>query len=95
MIGPSAPNGPPEPIEIAEDNRLQKRDFRLDAAAIDQNRFNRFRNAVSADSLRAVARHHADDQRSGDRHENAVNTEMVAQQEKPSPYSNGQNKIDW
>ena len=43
--------------------RLEQRDLRLDAAAVDQDRFDRFGNAVAADALRAVARHHADDQR--------------------------------
>ncbi len=33
MIGPSAPNGPPEPIEIADDSGLSTRDLRLDPAA--------------------------------------------------------------
>ena len=62
MIGPSAPNGPPDPIEIADEMRLQNRQPRLHFAAVDQNGFERFRNAVSANAFRAVARHESDDQ---------------------------------
>ncbi len=57
---------------------FEKRDFRLDAAAIDENCFDRFRNAVAADALRAIARHHANDERAANRNKNAVETEMVA-----------------
>jgi len=57
---------------------FEQRDFGFDAAAVDQNRFNGFRNAVAADSLRAVAGHDADDQRASDWNENAVETQMIA-----------------
>jgi hypothetical protein len=33
MNGPSAPNGPPEPIEIADDSGLSSATLRLDPAA--------------------------------------------------------------
>ena len=60
MIGPSAPNGPPVPIEIAEDSGLRIGDFRLHAAAADQDRLDGFGNAVAADLLGAKARHQPD-----------------------------------
>ena len=43
--------------------RLENRDLRLDQAAAEQDRFQRFGDAVAADFLRAVARHQTDDQR--------------------------------
>ena len=78
MIGPSAPNGPPDPIEIADGERLQNRHLRLHAAAVDQNGFDGFGNAVAADALRAIARHQADDQRADDRHEHRRAAEVIA-----------------
>ena len=62
MIGPSAPNGPPVPIEIGGGKRFEQRDFRLNPAAPDQDRLERLRNAVAANFFRAVARHQPDDQ---------------------------------
>src|SRR5690349_18890376 len=82
MIGPSAPNGPPEPIEIAAESgfRTARRgparaprgwggaspagkagprkgggEAGLDTAAADQDRLERFRNAVTANAIGAVA----------------------------------------
>ena len=55
MMGPSAPNGPPVPMEIAEDSGFSKRHLGLDAAAPDQDRLDGFGNAVAADLLRAVS----------------------------------------
>jgi hypothetical protein len=46
---------------------LEQRDLRLDAAAVDENRFDRLRNAVAADPARSVAGHQADEQRAGHR----------------------------
>ena len=57
--------------------RLQNRQPRMDTAAIHQNGFDRFRNAVSADALGPIARHEPDNQRSDDRHRNCVNAEMI------------------
>ena len=74
MIGPSAPNGPPDPIEIADESgfRIASRGCtRLPLIRIDSMRFG---NAVAANALRAVARHQADDQRPGHRN-----------QDRPSP----------
>ncbi len=48
--------------------RLQNRDLDVQAGAADQDRFDRFRNAVAADLLGAVTRHQADDQRADHRH---------------------------
>ena len=62
MIGPSAPNGPPEPMEIADEIGFQDRQFRLHFAAVDENGFDRFGNTVTADALRSVSRHQTDDQ---------------------------------
>ena len=62
MIGPSAPNGPPVPIEIAEETGLSTATFALQAAAADEDRLQRLGDAVAADPVGAVARHHADDE---------------------------------
>ena len=78
MIGPSAPNGPPEPIEIADDNGLSSATFGVDAAAVDQNRLDRLGDAVAADPIRSVPRHQADDQRADHRNHNDERPEMVA-----------------
>ena len=77
MIGPSAPNGPPEPIEMADESGLRSATLGLDAAAVDQDRLDRFRDAVPADALGTVARHHADDERAGDRHQDHEWSERV------------------
>ena len=74
MIGPSAPNGPPVPIEIAEESGLSTATFALHAAAADEDRFHRLGDAVAADLLRAVARHQADDQAADHRHEHRPRT---------------------
>src|SRR5580658_4757674 len=58
--------------------RLEKCNFGFDTAAIDQNRFDSFRNAVAADPLRTIASHHADDESAANRYENTVVTQMVA-----------------
>ena len=58
-------------------DRLEDRDLRLDQAAAEQNRFERFGNAVAANFLRAVARHQPDDQRADDRHRNDPRAEMM------------------
>jgi hypothetical protein len=50
----------------------------FDAAAVDQDGLDRFRDAVSTDALRAVARHGPDDQRAADRHQDFPGAEMVA-----------------
>ena len=46
--------------------RLQDREPRLDAAAVDQNRLDRFRDAVAANPFRSVTRHEADDEAADD-----------------------------
>ena len=65
MIGPSAPNGPPEPIEIAADSGFSTATLGSIAAAVHQNGFDGFGNAVAADALRAVTGHQSHDQCSG------------------------------
>ncbi len=62
MIGPSAPNGPPVPIEIADDSGLSTATLRIHAAAADQDGLDRLGNAVAADLLGAEARHQPDDE---------------------------------
>ena len=42
--------------------RLQDRHARLDAAAIEQHRFHRFRNSMTFDLRRAILGHEADDE---------------------------------
>ena len=66
MIGPSAPNGPPVPIAIADDDRLEDRDLRLHPAAPDEDRLHRLGNSVAADLLRAESRHQTDDEPADD-----------------------------
>ena len=78
IIGPSAPNGPPEPIEIAEEIGFEKSDFRFYPATIQQNGLDRLRYAVASDALGAVFRHDSDDQCASDGNKNAVYPEMVA-----------------
>ena len=78
MMGPSAPNGPPLPMEMADDSGFRMASRGCHAAAIDQDRFDRFWNAVSADSFRAVSRHQSDDQRAADRHQNRPDAQMIA-----------------
>ena len=63
MIGPSAPNGPPEPIEIADDSGFSSATLGSTRLPSMQDRLDRLGDAVAADPLRAVARHQADDQR--------------------------------
>ena len=46
--------------------RLEEGDLRLDAAPVDQDGLDGFRDAMPADALRAVPRHDADDERAGD-----------------------------
>ena len=41
--------------------RLQHRELWLDAAAVDQNRFDRFRDAVAANAVGSIPRHQPDD----------------------------------
>ncbi len=49
---------------------FQHGDFRLHAAAAEENGFERFGNAMAADLFRAVASHQTDDQSTGHRHGN-------------------------
>jgi len=42
--------------------RLEHRELRLDAAAVDQDRLDRFGNAVAADPLGPIAGHESDDE---------------------------------
>src|SRR6267154_659882 len=57
---------------------LEDGDFGLDAAAVDQNGFYGFGNAVTADAFRAVAGHDADNQRAGDGDNNAVSPQVIS-----------------
>ena len=77
MIGPSAPNGPPEPIEMADEIGLSTRHLGRHPALADQDRLHRLGDAVPADALRAVPRHQADDQSAGDRHEHRQPAQRV------------------
>ena len=63
MIGPFGAERAARTDRNGARKRLQDRDLRLHLAAVDQDRFDRFRNAVAADPLRPVARHQPDDQR--------------------------------
>ena len=82
MIGPSAPNGPPLPMAIAEDERLEHRHLGRHLALAEQDRFDRFGNAVATNLLGAVARDQADDQDAAE-HRNHDD-------ESPSVFSDGE-----
>ena len=51
---------------MARGERLENRDLGFDAAAVDQDGFDGFGDAVAADAFGAVARHQADDEGAGD-----------------------------
>ena len=57
--------------------RLEQRDLRLDAAPVDEDRLDRFRNAVPADALGSVPRHGPDHERARDRHEDHQRAERM------------------
>src|SRR5579872_30440 len=57
--------------------RLKNGELRLHAAAVDQNRFDGFRDAVTANAVRAESRHEADDQRATNRDEYRPDAEMI------------------
>ncbi len=52
MIGPSAPNGPPEPIEIADDSGLSTATLGSIRLPPEQDRLERLGDPVAADPLR-------------------------------------------
>ena len=58
--------------------RLEQRDLGFHAAAVDQNRFDGFWNAVPADSFGAVARHNPNNECATDGDENAVPSQMIS-----------------
>ena len=68
MIGPSAPNGPPVPMEMADESGFENRHLGIDPAAPEENGLQRFGDAVAANLFRAIARHQPDDQRARHRH---------------------------
>ena len=70
MIGPSAPNGPPVPIEMAAETGFRKVNRAGNAAVVDEHLLHRLGDAVAADRLGTVAGHEADDQAADDRDEN-------------------------
>ena len=78
MIGPSAPNGPPVPMEMADETGFKTATFGVEPAAPDQDRLERLGNSVAADLLRAEARHETDDQAADDGHENRPDPEVMA-----------------
>jgi len=51
MMGPSAPNGPPVPIDTARGHRFKMATFGSDQAAAKQDGLQRLRNAVAPDFL--------------------------------------------
>src|SRR5204863_5781941 len=57
--------------------RFEQGDFRLDAAAVDENRLDRLGNAVSADALGAEAGEEPDHERAGNRHQDYPAAERV------------------
>ena len=57
--------------------RLEERDARRDAAAVDQDRLDGLGNAVAADAFRSVAGHEADDGRTDHRNEHDPGAQLV------------------
>ena len=55
MIGPSAPNGPPVPIEIAAESGLRNVEPRRDAAVVGQHLLHRLGNAMPANGFGTVS----------------------------------------
>ena len=76
MIGPSAPNGPPVPIEIAAETGFKKCDPRRNAALVRQHLFHRLRDAMSPNSFRPVTGHQPYDQCADDRNRNDPQAEV-------------------
>src|SRR5262249_36914406 len=70
--------GPARTDRDCRGNRLQKRHLGFNPASVQQNGFDRFGNAMTANALGAVLRHDANDQRPNDRNEDAVNAKMIA-----------------
>ena len=68
MIGPSAPNGPPEPMAMAAEMGFRDGELGLDLAPLQQDGLDGFGNAVAADLVRTVTRHQAHDEAAGHRH---------------------------
>src|SRR4029078_4079025 len=58
--------------------RFQNRDSWLDAAAVDENRLNRFGDAVAPDALRPVSGHQPDDERTRNRRNQDEPAQVVA-----------------
>ncbi len=77
MIGPSAPNGPPDPIEIADESGFKIATRGSTRLPRSRDRFDRFGNAVTANALGAIARHHADDERADDGNEHRPVPEVI------------------
>ena len=67
MIGPSAPNGPPVPIAIAEEMGLRISTRAADSAFAEQHPLHHFGNAVPANRCGPIARHDPNDDRTDDR----------------------------
>src|SRR5215469_16899316 len=58
-------------------NRLEKRDFRLYFAPIEQNRLNGLGYTMPPNPLRAITCHYPHDQRPDNRHKNHENSQVI------------------
>ena len=77
MMGPSAPNGPPVPMAIAAESGFRNVMPRGDAALVEEHLLHRLGDAVAADGLGAVARHHADHDPAEDRDDDDDEAQVV------------------
>src|SRR5215831_2937522 len=78
IMGPSAPKGPPEPIEMAADSGFKKATRGSTRLPIDEDSFDGFGNAMPADTLRSIACHEANDQGSYNRYEHNKQAQHMA-----------------
>ena len=69
--------GPPLPIEIAEERGFEDGDLRAHSAAPDQNRFHRLRYPMVSDLFRPEPRHKADQKAAGHRHEDRPRPQII------------------
>jgi hypothetical protein len=77
IIGPSAPNGPPVPIEIADEISLRSATFGSITLRPRGIASSAFGNSVSANFFRPVPRHQTNNYRAGDRRSDDPDSEMI------------------
>ena len=78
MMGPSAPNGPPEPMAIAAEIGFRMATLGVDSGAIQQDGFNCLGDTVTPNLVGAVASHAANQQAANDRNNHHPMTKRTA-----------------